>query len=57
LNHTNLVQWRENQAITAMLDTHLNLPHCLEGQKDPKEGDCGQRNRTKARTSRECCEL
>ena len=57
LNHTKPVQRREKQAITAMLDAHLNLPHCLEGQKDAKEGDCGQGSGTKSRTSRECCEL
>lgn len=57
LNHTKPVQWREKQAITAVVDAHLNLPRCLEGQKDAKEGDCGQGSEAKSRTSRECCEL
>lgn len=57
LNHTKPVQWSEKQAITAMLDAHLNLPHCREGQKDAKKGDYGQGSGTKSRMSRECCEL
>lgn len=57
LNHTKTVQWREKQAIIAALVAHLNLPHCLEGQKDAKEGGCGQGSGRKSRTSRECCEF
>lgn len=57
LNHTEPVQWKEKWAVTEALDALLYLPHCLEGQKDAKEGDCGQGSGTKSRTSRECCEL
>lgn len=57
LNHTKPVQWREKQAITVMLDAHLNLPYSVEGQKHAKEVACGQRSGTKSRTSRKCCEL